>query len=121
MCWDYWCNYESAIYIINLGGLVVLRDNVQLRKKLFYMYIARSAQTPSTPSLKRAKWSFFRPAKTTFWRVLRNQVQIDYDNENDDYYDDNGDNLYDYGDGNYQKPDKYPDCQNILLLGTITW
>ena len=36
-------------------------------------------------------------------RVLQNQVQIDYDDENDDFYDDNGDNFDDYGDQNYPK------------------
>ena len=51
----------------------------------------------------------FPTAKTTFKRVLQNQAQIDYDNENDDLYDDNGDNCDDHGDENYQKTDKYHD------------
>ena len=38
---------------------------------------------------------------------MRNQVQIDYDNDNEDWYDDDGDNFDDYGDENYQTPDKY--------------
>ena len=38
---------------------------------------------------------------------MQNQVQIDYDNDNEDWYDDDGDNFDDYGDENYQTPDKY--------------
>ena len=34
---------------------------------------------------------------------MQNQVQIDSDNENDDYYDDNGEHFDDYSDENYQK------------------
>ena len=33
---------------------------------------------------------FFRPSKTTFRRVLQNQIPIENDDENDD---DNGDNF----------------------------
>ena len=42
---------------------------------------------------QRAMWSFFWPSKTTFKRVLRNQIPIENDNENDEYDDDNGDNF----------------------------
>ena len=38
-------------------------------------------------------WSFFRTSKTTFKRVLQNQIPIDFDDENyenDDYDNDNG-------------------------------
>ena len=59
------------------------------------------------PSLKRARWSFFRTSKTIFKRILQNLVQIDYDNENDECDDDNGDNVDDYDDENYPKPDNY--------------
>ena len=38
---------------------------------------------------------------------MQNQVQIDYDNDNEDCYDYDGDNFDDYGDENYQTPDKY--------------
>ena len=36
---------------------------------------------------------FFQPSKTTFKRLLRNQIPIENDNENDEYDDDNGDNF----------------------------
>ena len=36
---------------------------------------------------------FFRPSKTTFKRVLRNQIPIENDRENDEYDDENGDNF----------------------------
>ena len=52
---------------------------------------------------------------------MQNQVQIDFDNENDDFCDENGNSFDDYGDENDQKTDKY---QGILVkythLGTIT-
>ena len=51
-------------------------------------------------------WSptpFFQPPKKTFKCVLQNQVQINYDDENDEYNDDNGDNIHDYDDENNQK------------------
>ena len=38
------------------------------------------------------------------FRVLKNQVPIDYDDESDDYDDDNGDNFDAYDDDNDQKP-----------------
>ena len=50
---------------------------------------------------------FFRPSKMTFQRVLQNQVQIDFDNENDDLCDENSNNFDNYGDENDQKTDKY--------------
>ena len=36
---------------------------------------------------------FFRPSKTTFKRILRNQIPIENDHENDEYDDENGDNF----------------------------
>ena len=36
---------------------------------------------------------FFRPSKTTFKRVLRNQIPIENDRENYEYDDENGDNF----------------------------
>ena len=59
------------------------------------------------PSPKRARWSFFWPPKTSFWRVLQNQVHIDFDNENHEFCDENSNNFDDQGDANYQKTDKY--------------
>ena len=38
---------------------------------------------------------------------MQNQVQIDFDNENDDFCDKNGNSFDDYGDENDQKTDKY--------------
>ena len=38
---------------------------------------------------------------------MQNQVQIDFDNENDDFCDENGNSFDDYGDENDQKTDKY--------------
>ena len=39
----------------------------------------------------------------TFKRVLQNQIQIDFDNENDDFCDENSNNFDDYSDKNDQK------------------
>ena len=39
--------------------------------------------------------------------ILQNQVQIDFDNENDDFCDENSNSFDDYGDENDQKTDKY--------------
>ena len=64
--------------------------------------------------LKQARWSFFWPQKTINLRVVQNQVQIDSDNENDDYYDDNGENFDDYSDENYQKTRQIP-CRILLF------
>ena len=58
-------------------------------------------------NLAKTRWSFFRPPKTTYQRILQNQVQIDFDNANDDFCDENGNNFDDYGDENDQKTDKY--------------
>ena len=41
----------------------------------------------------------------TFQRVLQNQVQIDFDNENYDFCDENSNNFDDFGDENYRTPD----------------
>ena len=65
------------------------------------MSMACLAQTPSPP--QTARWSFFRLPKTTFQRVLQNQVQIDFDDENYDFCDENINNFVDYGDENDQK------------------
>ena len=65
------------------------------------------------PSPKRARWSFsdlFRLPKTTFQRVLQNQVQIDFNNENDDFCDENSNNFDGYGDENDQKTDEHRVC-----------
>ena len=48
-------------------------------------------------------WSFFWPSKTTFKRVLRNQIPIENDDEHHEYDDDNGDNFDAYDDDNAQK------------------
>ena len=42
------------------------------------------------------------PPQTTFQRLLQNQVQIDFDNENDDFCDEINNNFDDYGDENDQ-------------------
>ena len=41
--------------------------------------------------------------------VLKNQILIDYDDENDDYDDDNGDNSDAFDNDNDQKPCNYHD------------
>ena len=66
------------------------------------MAIARLAQAPP-PSPERARWSFFRPSKTTFSCVLQNQAQINFDNKNDYFCDENSHIFDDYGDENDQK------------------
>ena len=59
---------------------------------------------PYFPPGATGKVVIFRTSKTTFKRILLNQLQIDYDDENHDYDDDNGDNLDAYDDDNDQKP-----------------
>ena len=52
-----------------------------------------------------ATCSFFQTSKTTFKRILENQIPIDYDNENYEYDDENGDNYEGYDDNNnFQLP-----------------
>ena len=51
---------------------------------------------------KQQQNDFLRPSKTTFRRLLRNQIPIENDDENDD---DNGDNFDAYDDDKHQKPD----------------
>ena len=71
-----------------------LRDDIQKKKKLNGHCPLSS--DPPLPSPKRARWSFFRPPKTTFKRVLQNPVHIDFDNKNSDFCDENSNNLDDY-------------------------
>ena len=58
----------------------------------------------------------FPAAKNDTKRVLQNQVQIDFDNENDDFCDENCNNFDVYGDENDQKTDKYHGLL-VKLLG----
>ena len=46
----------------------------------------------------------FQTSKTTFKRILQNQIPIDYDDENYEYDDENGDHYDGYDDDNDQKP-----------------
>ena len=59
-------------------------------KKTFLNGHCPDRSYPPLPAGQRATWSFFRPSKTTFRRVLQNQILIENDDENDD---DNGDNF----------------------------
>ena len=60
----------------------------------------------------------------TILEILQNQVQIDYDNDNEDCYDGYGDNFYEFGDENYRTPEK---VHGLLVkiysfeARTITW
>ena len=42
---------------------------------------------------QRATCSFFWPFKMSFQRVLRNQIPVENDDENDEYDDDDGGNF----------------------------
>ena len=57
------------------------------------MGIAQIGLTPLTPWGNGQRGPFFRPSKMTFKRVLRNQIPIENDRENDEYDDENGDNF----------------------------
>ena len=59
------------------------------------------------PHRNRQGGLFFWPTKTKVQRLLQNQVQIDFDNEHDDFCDENCNNFDDSGDENDQKTDKY--------------
>ena len=64
----------------------------------------------------------FRSPKTTFKRVLQNQVQIDFDNKYGDFCDENSNNFDDHSDENDQnRRIPWLFSQNIPLLGTTTW
>ena len=99
-----------------------IREGVH-RKKTFLNGHCPDRSYPPSPRGNGQRGPFFRPSKTTFKRVLQNQIPIDYDDENDDYDDDNGDNFDDYDDDNDQKPDNYHDFVvkiypfKALLLG----
>ena len=49
----------------------------------------------------------FSAAKNDILGILQNQVQINFDNENEDFCDKNSNTFDDYGDENDQKTDKY--------------
>ena len=73
--------------------MCVALEKISTEKKLFKMginWIGLPPHPPSPPAGQRAMWSFFRPSKTTFRRVLKNQILIENNDENDD---DNGDNF----------------------------
>ena len=55
------------------------------------MGIARIGITPPSPQGNGQRGPFFRLSKTTFKRVLRNQMPIENDRENDDEKGDNFD------------------------------
>ena len=58
----------------------------------------------------------FLAAKSVISARITDQVQIDFDNENDDFCDENSHIFYDYGDENDQKTDKYHGLL-VKLLG----
>ena len=55
------------------------------------MGIAQIGLTPPPQQCNGQCGPFFRPSKTTFRRVLQNQILIENDNENDDDIGDNFD------------------------------
>ena len=59
-------------------------------KKTFLNGHCLDRSSPPLPAGQQATWSFFRLSKTTFKRVLWNQIQIENDDENGDG---NGDNF----------------------------
>ena len=73
-----------------LTGYICGLGKRSIEKKRFLSGIAQIGLTPPSPAGQQATWSFFRPSKTTFKRVLRNQIPIENDDENGD---DNGDNF----------------------------
>ena len=78
---------------INFCNLFVfVREGVQTKKTFLNGHCPdRSDPPPSRGNGQRGP--FFRPSKTTFKRVLRNQIPIENDRENDEYDDENGDNF----------------------------
>ena len=71
---------------------ILIREGVQM-KKTFLNGHCPYRSYPPLPAGQRATWSFFWPPKTAFKRVLRNQISIENDCENDEYDDENGDNF----------------------------
>ena len=59
-------------------------------KNVFKRALPRQVLPPPSPRGNGQRGPFFRPSKTTFRRVLQNQILIENDDENDD---DNGDNF----------------------------
>ena len=81
-----------------LRQLLTLREGVQTKKTFLNGQcpsgIAQIGLTPPPPRGGTGKVVlFFRPSKTTFKRILRNQIPIENDRENDEYDDENGDNF----------------------------
>ena len=67
--------------------MVALREGVQMKKMFLNGHCPDRSYPPPPRGATGNVVLFFRPSKTTFRRVLRNQIPI----ENDD---DNGDNFY---------------------------
>ena len=67
---------------------VTLREGVQTKKTILNGHCPDRSYPPGRGNGQRSP--FFRPSKTTFRRVLQNQILIENDDENDD---DNGDNF----------------------------
>ena len=56
-----------------------------IERKCFVTGIARTDLIPPLPRGNRQRGPFFWMSKTTFKRVLQNQIQIDYGDENYEY------------------------------------
>ena len=64
-----------------------------MKKNVFKRALPRQVLPPPSPRGNGQRGPFFRPSKTTFKRVLRNQILVENDRENDEYDDENGDNF----------------------------
>ena len=67
------------------------------------MFLNLIGLTPPLPRGATGNVVLFQTSKTTFQRVLQNQIPIVYDDENDDNFDA-------YDDDNDPKPDNYHDA-----------
>ena len=99
-CSSSWASIR--IYLFQNDQARKLREGVHTKKNVFKRALPRKVCPPPPRGATGKVVLFFRPSKTTFKRVLRNQIPI----ENDEYDDDDGDNFdnFDaYDDDNAQK------------------
>ena len=70
-----------------------VREGVQTKKTFLNGHCPDRSDPPLPRGATGNVVLFFRPSKTTFKRVLRNQIPIENDRENYEYDDENGDNF----------------------------
>ena len=81
---------NTGLGYVREKSLDPVREGVQTKKTFLNGHCPDRSDPPRGNG---QRGPFFRPSKTTFKRVLRNQIPIENDRENDEYDDENGDNF----------------------------